>query len=331
MKRRDFIALTLAASASTMAGRAQPSIKMRRIAIATPGPSVEQMKDNPYNRAFLDQLAGRGFVEGQNLVVNFYSTKGRMSAYGELAQTMVSSQPDAILTAAPPMTLALKAATRTIPVVTIIGDPVALGLVSSLARPGGNFTGVTVDAGVELHGKRLSLLLEAKPGASRLAYLSSSAGWTQPQAAMVREVAQQLKLSIEHVDLGSTLDAAAYSAASDLVEKAKPEVMLVSDEPEHLSNSASLVGVADRARIPAMYPFHDMITAGGLMAYYRDLAAALRHAADQMADILNGTSPAEIPFYQPTNFLLSINTKAAQKIALELPSTLLASADEVIE
>ena len=216
-----------------------------------------------------------------------------MSAYGELAQTMVNSQPDAILTAAPPMTLALQAATRTIPVVTIIGDPVALGLVSSLARPGGNFTGVTVDAGIELHGKRLSLLLEAKPGASRLAYLSSSAGWKQPQAAMVREVAQQLKLSIEHVDLGKApWMRRAHSAASDLVEKAKPDVMLVSDEPEYLSNSSSLVEVADRARIPAMYPFHDMITAGGLMAYYRDLGgSAFRHAADQMADILNGMKP----------------------------------------
>jgi putative ABC transport system substrate-binding protein len=330
MRRRQFIALTVAAGTSTMLHAQQPA-RMRRIAIATPGPAVEQTKDNPYDRAFLDELAGLGFVEGKNLVVDRYSAKGQMSAYNELAQTIVSSRPEAILTAAPPMTLALKAATRAIPVVTIIGDPVALGLVSSLARPGGNFTGVTVDAGIELHGKRLSLLLEARPTASSLAYLSSSAGWTQPQAAMVREVAQQLKLSITHVDLGSTLDAAAYSAASDLVEKAKPDVMLVSDEPEHLSNTRSLIEVADRARTPAMYPFRDLVTAGGLMAYYRDLMAALRHAADQMADILKGTSPAEIPFYQPTNFLFSINNKAAQKIGLELPAALLARADDVIE
>jgi putative ABC transport system substrate-binding protein len=254
-----------------------------------------------------------------------------MNAYGDLAQVMVASQPDAILTAAPPMTLALQAATRTIPVVTIIGDPVALGLVSSLARPGGNFTGVTVDAGIEIHGKRLSLLLEAKPGASTLAYLSSSAGWKQPQAAMVRDVAQQLKLSMTHVDLGSNLDQAAYSAASDLVEKARPDAMLVSDEPEHLSNRKAVVEIADRARVPAMYPFRDLVLAGGLMAYYRDLAGALRHAADQVGAILKGESPAEIPFYQPTSFLLSINTRTAKKIGLELPATLLASADDVIE
>jgi putative tryptophan/tyrosine transport system substrate-binding protein len=229
------------------------------------------------------------------------------------------------------MTLALKAATRTIPVVTIIGDPVALGLVSSLARPGANFTGVTVDAGIELHGKRLSLLIETRPAASRLAYLSSSAGWKQPQAAMVREAAQQLKLSMTHVDLGSNLNEAAYLTASDQVEKAQAEMMLVSDEPEHLSNSAFLIDIATRARVPAMYPFRDLALAGGLMAYYRDLFEALRHAADQMTAILKGASPAEIPFYQPTNFRLSINSKAAKQIGLELPPTLLARADEVIE
>ncbi|HEX3871424.1 MAG TPA: ABC transporter substrate binding protein, partial [Pirellulales bacterium] len=189
----------------------------------------------------------------------------------------------------------------------------------------------TVDAGIEIHGKRLSLLLEAKPGASTLAYLSSSAGWKQPQAAMVRDVAQQLKLSMTHVDLGSNLDQAAYSAASDLVEKARPDAMLVSDEPEHLSNRKAVVEIADRARVPAMYPFRDLVLAGGLMAYYRDLAGALRHAANQVGAILKGESPAEIPFYQPTSFLLSINTRTAKKIGLELPATLLASADDVIE
>lgn len=331
MRRREFIALAVAAGASAMARAQQASAKKRRIVIAVPGRSAEEMRTNPYFRAFLDQLASLGFVEGQNLVVDRYSSKGQMSAYADLAQTVVSSQPEAILTGAPPMTLALKAATQTIPVVTIIGDPVALGLVSSLARPGGNFTGVTVDAGIELHGKRLSLLLETRPGASTLAYMSSSAGWKQPQAAMVREAAQQLKLSMTHVDLGSNLNEAAYSAASDVIKQAKPDVMLVSDEPEHLANSKSIVELADRARIPAMYPFRDLALAGGLMAYYRDLVGAFRHAADQVAAILKGQSPAEIPFFQPTNFLLSINIKAAKTIGLEVPPTLLARADEVIE
>jgi putative ABC transport system substrate-binding protein len=148
---------------------------------------------------------------------------------------------------------------------------------------------------------------------------------------MVREVAQQLKLAMTHVDLGNNLDAAAYSAASDLVDKAKPDMMLVCDEPEHLAHAKVLVEIADRARIPAMYPFRDLALAGGLMAYYRDLTGALRHAADQTAAILKGESPAEIPFYQPTSFLLTINTKAAKKIGLELPPTLLAEADDVIE
>jgi len=166
--------------------------------------------------------------------------------------------------------------------------------------------------------------------ASRLVYLSSLAGWKRPQAAMVREVPQQLKPSMTHVDLGSNLNEAAYLAASDQVEKVKADMMLVSAEPEHLSNSKILVAIATRARIPAMYPFRDLALAGRLMAYYRDLFEAFRHAADQMSLILKGERAADIPFYQPTNFRLSINSKAAKEIGLELQPTLLASADEVI-
>ena len=125
----------------------------------------------------------------------------------------------------------------------------------------------------------LWVCIKALLHASRLAYLSSSAGWKQPQAAMVREVAQQLKLSITHVDLGSNLNEAAYLAASDQVERVKADMMLVSDVPEYLSNSKIMVAIATRARIPAMYPFRDLALAGGLMAYCRDLFEALRHAA----------------------------------------------------
>lgn len=200
------------------------------------------------------------------------------------------------------MTLALSAATRTIPIITLIGDPVATGVARSLARPGGNVTGVTMDGGMELHGKRLSLLLQVRPGASRLAYLCSSAAWKRPQAAAVRIASQSLNLSLTHVDLGTALNEAAYSAAFTLMSRSAPDVLLVSDEPEHLSNRKVLIDLAAEARLPAMYPFRDLVLSGGFMAYHRDLHDALRQAADQVAQILAGVSPAEIPFRQPTNF-----------------------------
>jgi len=260
------------------------------------------------------------------------STLARATIPGnELDAGVIAHRPEVILTGAPPMTLALKAATQSIPIVTVIGDPVALRLVSSLARPGGNVTGITVDAGAELSGKRLALLKETAPDATRLAYVSSSQALNQPQAAMVKEAAESLRLSLLHIDLGNSLTEGAYRAAYDSVAKLRAEILLVSDEPQHLPNSKVLVGIAHNGKIPAMYPFRDLVLAGGLMAYYRDLFDAFRQVADQVAQILDGGNPAEMPFRQPTSFKFSISTKAAREIGIVIPSTLLVSADEVIE
>jgi putative tryptophan/tyrosine transport system substrate-binding protein len=328
MRRRDFIALT-AASALACSAHAQQPARQRRIGIVLPG--WDGTKINPIEAEFLDGLVRHGYVEGRNLIVDRYAAMGSMDRFPDLAAKVASNHPEVILTGAPPMTLALKAATQTIPIVTVIGDPVALGLVSSLARPGGNVTGITVDAGAELSGKRLSLLRETRPDATRLAYLSSSQALKQPQAAMVKQAAETLKLSLLHIDLGNSLNEGAYKAAYDSVAKAGAELLLVSDEPQHLPNSKVLVGIAAKAQIPAMYPFRDLVVAGGLMAYYRDLFDAFRQVADQVAQILDGGNPAEMPFRQPTFFKLSISTKAARAIGIIVPPTLLASADEVIE
>ena len=329
MRRREFIRGLV--GSSVLLPRASRASRLRRIAIVAPARSVEEVTTSPIYRAFLDELARLGFTEGQTLVVDRYSGYGHMDSYSELARTVVNNSPDAILTSAGPMTLALKAVTQSIPIVTIIGDPVVWGLAASLARPGANVTGVTIDAGIELHGKRLGLLREIRPEASRIAYVASSFAWKQPQAAMVREAAQASKLSLAHVDLGSSLNDAAYEAAFASTDWTKTDLLLVSDEPEHLSHSRILVDLATNVRTPAGYPFRDLVVAGGLMAYYRDLLDAFRQLGAQMGQILSGQSPAEMPFRQPTNFRLSINTKAAQKIGVVLPQILLISADEVIE
>jgi putative ABC transport system substrate-binding protein len=148
---------------------------------------------------------------------------------------------------------------------------------------------------------------------------------------MVREAAQASKLSLTHVDLGGNLNDAAYETAFVSTNWTKEDVLLVSDEPEHLSRSRTLVDFATSVRVPTCYPFRDLVVTGGLMAYYRDLLDAFRQLGAQMGQILSGQNPAEMPFQQPTNFRLSIKTKAAQKIGVVLPQTLLVSADEVIE
>lgn len=327
MQRRDFITHFVAAAAAGAPafGYAQQSPRPRRIAIAIPG------ETNPYHFAFMDELARLGFVEGKNLLVDRYSVGGQIDTYADLARSVVGRQPEVVLTATIPMTSALRDATSAVPLVTIIGDPIAAGLVNSLARPGVNITGITVDDGVELWGKRLSLLAEIKPKATRLAYLSSSSALKQPQAAMVQEAAKALQLSVTQIDIGNNLNKGAYEAAFDSLQKAMADLLLVSDEPQHIANARTLTSIATNAKIPAMYPFRDIVVAGGLMAYYRDLFQALRQAAGQVAEILKGANPTEMPFQQPTAFKLSINTKAARDIGVVVPSTLLAIADDVIE
>lgn len=332
-RRRELIgALVVGFVLSPHVIRAQRSTSStRRIALIAPARTVDDLRTNPYFKAFSDELARLGFAEGSNLQVERYSGQGQRDRYPDLAREVVSKKPDAILTSGTEMTLALRRATATIPIVTIVGDPVVSGLTRSLARPGGNVTGVTIDAGIELYGKRLELLRAIRPDASRLAYLTSSSGWKRPQAAMVRSAAQASKLTITHVDLGDNLDDAAYLSAFDATDWTKEDVLLVSDEPEHLPRGKTLIDLATNARIPTNYPFRDLVLAGGLMAYYRDLVDAFRQLAAQMAQILSGESPAEMPFRQPTGFRLSLNTKAAARIGLVIPQTMLATADEVIE
>ena len=250
MRRRDFVGGIVSSSVLlNRASRAQPSANPRRIAIVAPWHSIEEIRRNPVYRAFLDELAQLGFVEGENLIVDRYSGDGKLDNYPELARTVVSKNPEAILTGTGPMTLALKSATQSIPIVTIIGDPVVWGIAASLARPDANVTGVTADAGIELHGKRLGLLREIRPGASRIAYLASSSAWKQPQAAMVREAAQAAKLSLSHLDLANNFNDAAYEKAFASTDGTKADMLLVSDEPEHLTHARTLVDLATGARL----------------------------------------------------------------------------------
>jgi putative ABC transport system substrate-binding protein len=267
----------------------------------------------------------------QNLSVARYSGQGRTEHFAELAREVVRGNPDLIFVDTSRLTREIKAATDTIPVVSIGSDPVGFGIVSNLARPGGNITGSTADAGVEIIGKLLDLLREMVPTASRVAWLASPAVWESPAGAALREAAQRMKISIVGPPLDPPFEEAGYRRVFEAMMQEGVDALVVDYQAENFTDRQLIVGFAEKARIPAIYPSRLFAEVGGLMAYGMDIRDLYRHAADQVDQLLNGTKPSDIPFYQPTKFELVINLKTAKALGLTVPPTLLATADEVIE
>ncbi len=306
---------------------------MKRIAFVRPAGPVSEasVSGSPYYRAFFEELSRLGYVEGQNLGVERYSGEGRPERYAELARDVVNTHPDLIIAVAARLSLDFKTATTTIPIVSLINDPIALGLVPSIARPGGNITGVTISGGLELIGKRMGLLVEAMPKLSTVSYLVSRPYWEDPRGAAAREAAKQAGISLKAALLGSAFDEAEYQRVFRSMEQDRADALMVSDEAEHTPNRATIVELAAKGRIPTIYSYREFVEVGGLMAYSIDLADMYRRLANLIDKILRGANPADIPFYQPTKFELSINLKTAKALGLEMPAMLLGRADEVIE
>ena len=221
-------------------------------------------------------------------------------------------------------------ATTTIPIVTILFDPIALGLVASIARPGGNITGVTVAGGFEITGKRMGLLVEAMPKMSTVGFLATRPWWEDRRGAAAREAAKQAGISLSPVML-SAFDEAEYQRVFRSMEQDREDAFMVSDEPENSTNRETILELAGKGRIPAIYPLREFVEVGGLMAYSIDLVDTFRRLANLIDKILRGANPGDIPFYQPIKFELSINLKTAKALGLEMPAMLLGRADEVIE
>ena len=331
MRRRDFIALGTAAT-WPLAARAQQAAKMKRIALVISAGKVStiSVSGRPTYRVFFEELSRLGYVEGQNLGVERYSGEGRTERYAELARDVVNTHPDLILAVGGRLSLDFKMATTTIPIVTMIIDPIAMGLVASIARPGGNITGVTIAGGLEIIGKRMGLLVEAMPKLSTVGYLASRPFWEDPRGAAVREAAKQAGISLSPVML-SAFDEAEYQRVFRSMEQDRADAFMVSDEPENFTNRDTIVELAAKGRIPAIYSYREFVEVGGLMAYSIDLVDISRRLANLIDKILRGANPGDIPFYQPIKFELSINLKTAKALGLEMPAMLLGRADEVIE
>ena len=285
----------------------------------------------PIFRALFQELRRLGYVEGQNLVVERYSGEGRTEYYAELARNVVRRKPDLIFAVSARLVQHFKAATTTIPVVGYTSDPVSLGLGASLARPGGNITGVVPDVGLELWDKQLQFLTEATPTASRVAYLTPRAVWDNPTGAAMRAAAQRRGITLLGALLDSPVQEGEYRRAFAVMARERADALIVNDSPENYTWQRLIVELAENARLPAVYPNRMFVELGGLMAYGTDSVDLFRYTAHQIDQILKGAKPGEIPFYEATKFELVVNLKTAKALGLTIPPSLLTVADEVIE
>jgi putative ABC transport system substrate-binding protein len=311
--------------------RAQASAKQHRIAIVRPAGSAAQISDTGprFYRAFFEELRRMGDIEGENLTVERYSGEGRPEGFADLAREVVSQNPDIIVAINDAIAQAAHAASGTIPIVWVTGrDPTRTGLVTSLAHPGGNVTGVTVQEGGEIWGKRLQILKEAVPSASRVAFLGLRSNWEETTS--LRELSRQLQISLIPMLLEESTPSE-YRRVFGEIAKERPDAIMPDGRAELIAYHQLIVELANRSRLPAMYPWRDYAEAGGLIAYGADLGEAARRVADDVNEILNGGKPGDIPMYRPTIYELVVNLKTAKALGLTLPPALLATVDEVIE
>src|SRR6266404_3343127 len=278
--------------------------------------------------SFQQGLHSLGYIEGKNIVIEYRYAEGKADRLPTLAAELVGLNVDVIVTSATPSVLAAKKATSTIPVVFVsVTDPVASGLVTSLARPGGNITGLTILA-PELSGKRLELLEEAVPNVTRVAFLWNSANPAQKlQWKETRAAAQALGLQLQSLEVRNSND---FDSAFEAALKERARALIASPEPLINTHLKRIVEFAAKNRLPAMYAGPEVVDAGGLMSYSPDYTYQYRRAATYVDKILKGAKPADLPVEQPKKFELVINLKTAKQIGLTIPQRVLGRADKVI-
>ena len=315
-------------SAWPVAASAQQAAKIARI-----GYLATNLAAGPHLReAFLQGLRDLGYVEGRNVVIEYRDAEGKLERLPALAAELVALKVDVIVAASTLAALAAKQATRTLPIVfAAAGDPVASGLVTSLARPGGNVTGLSILA-PELVGKCLELLKQAVPGVSRVAVLwQPGALGERTEKDMLKEAevaARALGVRLQFVEARGPAD---FDRAFSDMTRARAGALTVLASVMFFSERRRLVDLAAKNRLPAVYPLREFVDAGGLMSYGPNVADLFRRAATYVDKILKGAKPADLPVEQPTKFELVINLKTAKALGLTIPPSLLARADEVIE
>jgi putative ABC transport system substrate-binding protein len=337
MRRRVFIALVAATLARPRSALAQQPTKVYRIAVVHPARPVSQLTETgglPNWRAFFEELRLHGYVEGQNIVVERYSGEGREQNYARLAHDVVHLKPDLIFAISSRMVGHFKAATTAIPIVGLFSDPVRFGLVTGLAKPGGNITGLDVAVGFDIGIKGLEMLRAAIPSLTKVGCLASREVWDGPAGIDMREAAQQLGISLVGPRLEGIIQETEYRRVFAAMKKEGVDAIVVVDQPENNTNMRHISELLETSRLPASCPNRDYLeggVVGCLMSYGASVVNEFRRVASYIDRILKGAYPGDLPVEQPTKFELVINLKTAKALGLTIPQSLLLRADEVIE
>jgi putative tryptophan/tyrosine transport system substrate-binding protein len=306
---------------------AQPPAKVARIGYLVTGglasPETRVLLD-----AFRQGLRERGYVEGQNIVIEYRAADGKLERFPALAAELVQLKPEVIVAQGTPAARAAQQATSTVPIVTpVMGDPVGDGFVASLARPGGNITGLTF-LGPELVAKRLELLKEALPRVSRIAALWHPGAYAErTTSAMLQETeaaARTLGVQLQRVEVRGPDE---LDRAFSTMTRERAEALIVLPSAMLYNERRRLVDLAARHRLPAMYQAREIVELGGLIAYGASIPDLIRRSATHVDKILKGAKPADLPVEQPTKFELVINLKTAQALGLTVAPALLFQAD----
>jgi len=318
--------------AAPLAARAQSAGKVYRVALIFTSSPVSDMAGAepiiPTARAFLHALRDLGYVEGRNLILERRSLEGRLDRASEAMGELVGLKVDVIVTSSVPVTRAAKEATTSIPIVMASSvTPVEHGLVASLAHPGGNVTGLAVDTGPEVEGKRLELLREVSPNISKVAWVGSKTAWEDPSRTHAQTAARTLGVTLFHAESQLNDLTSAFAA----VTRERADAIFVATTPSNYVHRRTIAEFAAKRRLPASYGFREAVDDGGLISYGVSQTDLFRRAAGYVDKILKGAKPANLPVEQPTKFELVINLKTAKALGLTIPPSVLGRADEVIQ
>ena len=327
MKRREFITLFGGAVAAwPLAARAQQARKIARIGYLGPAAGP----DLPIEQAFSETLHKLGWLEGQNLKIEYRYTGGRQDTVASRVEEIVGLGVDVIVAWGPPLSLAAKRLAPQIPLVfLIVFDPVDLGLVSNISHPGGNVTGITGLASLEIFAKRLQLLKEVLPSLSRVAVLSSTEQTGSARANdALKAAAKGLGIELDDIEVDAP---SALQAAMNRAKERGAQAVYVWPSGFTYSFTRQISEAARASNLPSMHSFGNGVSDGGLLAYATDLKEQARRGAAYADKILRGMPPGDLPIEQTSKYELHINLKTAKALGLEVPPMLVASADEVIE
>jgi putative tryptophan/tyrosine transport system substrate-binding protein len=334
MRRREFVAaLVGAAIVRPRRAQAQRAAKSFLIVVVSPGVARADLSETGRAsqwRVFFKELRALGYIEGENVRIERRSGEGRPERYGAIAKEVVAMGPDVIVTTGASIPQHLSALTSTIPIVAATSDPIGQHLAASLARPGGNITGVTFDAGLEIYTKYVDMLKAIRPALATIGFLAPRFSWDGEPGRAMQEAARLFKITIVGPPL-ERFDESDYRRVIASYVDGGVGGVIVGPSPENFARGRLIVDLINSTRFVAVYPYPELARSGGLIGYGVDTDDVLRTCALYVDRILKGAAPSEMPFIEPMKWPLVINLKTAKALGVTVPQTLLARADEVIE